>query len=356
MDRAEADKLSAQCTTFLHGHGRREPADLLAELSGDMVADEYGDGGIVAELESEVAELLGTEAACFFVSGTMAQQAALRIHADARGHRTVAFHPTCHVAEHEEGAFEHLHGLIGRPVGDRQRLITLADLETLVEPLAALLLELPQREIGGQLPEWDELVTQVDWARERAIPLHLDGARLWQCPPAWGRSLADIAGLFDTIYVSFYKDLGGLAGSCLAGRRSVIDQARVWRRRHGGTLYGLWPLAASARSVLEHRLPRMADYRRHALDIAAAVGGVDRVRVVPDPPHASMMHLLLQGDSEALADRMHTLARDEETWTWRRTWPTDHPDWQVVELTVGDATMGVAASEVARVLEMIVDA
>jgi threonine aldolase len=63
-------------------------------------------------------------------------------------------------------------------------------------------------------------VAQTDWARRRGIPTHLDGARLWECKPFYGRAHAEIVALFDTVYVSFYKTLGGIAGAVLPGGRS----------------------------------------------------------------------------------------------------------------------------------------
>ena len=116
----------------------------------------------MAVLEAEVRELLGKPAAAFMPSGTMAQQIALRIHADRRGRQVVAFHPTCHLELHEDKAYQRLHGLVGRTLGDGRELLTLADIEAVREPLAALLIELPQREIGGRLPAWDDLVAQVE--------------------------------------------------------------------------------------------------------------------------------------------------------------------------------------------------
>jgi hypothetical protein len=79
------------------------------------------------------------------------------------------------------------------------------------EPLAALLVELPQREIGGLLPAWDDLVAQVGWARDRDTAVHLDGARLWEAAAGYERSPAEVAALFDSVYVSFYKGIGALA-------------------------------------------------------------------------------------------------------------------------------------------------
>ena len=82
----------------------------------------------------------------------MAQQIALRIHADGRGTRAVAFHPTCHLEIHEDKAYQRLHNLIGVKIGNPRMLLTLDDLRGVQEPLAAVLFELPQREIGGCLP------------------------------------------------------------------------------------------------------------------------------------------------------------------------------------------------------------
>src|SRR5439155_2093242 len=114
--------------------------------------------------ERRVAELLGKDAAALMPSGTMAQQIALRIHCSRRGVGTVAFHPTCHLELHEHSAYAHLHGLHAELLGEPNRLIRLDHLEALRVPLGALLLELPQREIGGLLPEWEELTAQTAWA------------------------------------------------------------------------------------------------------------------------------------------------------------------------------------------------
>src|SRR5262245_37239349 len=187
----------------------------------------------------------------------MAQQIALRIWCERSGCWTVAFHPQCHLDVHEERGYSHLHGLQARPIGDRDRLISLADLKGVREPLAALLLELPQRDLGGQLPTWRELAAQVKWARTNGHALHLDGARLWQCEPFYRRSLREIAAWFDTVYVSLYKDLGGLGGCVLAGPEDVVDEARVWRVRHGGRLSTFEAMALSAELGLDEVLPRM---------------------------------------------------------------------------------------------------
>ena len=357
---AERRALREGCTRGLQGHGLRTAADALAELAtlpGDeLAADDYGEGGAVAVLETEVRELLGKPAAAFMPSGTMAQQIALRVQADRRGRRVVAFHPTCHLELHEDKAYQRLHGLVGRPLGDGRELITLADLEAVDEPLAALLVELPQREIGGRLPAWADLTAQVAFVRERGAAVHLDGARLWESGPFYDRPLSEVAALFDTVYVSFYKGLGGLAGSMLLGDEDVVAEARAWRRRHGGTLYQLWPYAAAGLVGLRLRLPRMGAYVAHARVIAAALSAVDGVQVVPDPPHTPMMHVHLRTTAAAVTAGIRRLATERGLWTWGGSSPTDTPGTRRVELTVGDATLALTPDEVAGAVRALLPA
>ena len=336
----DLDAVRDACDRALGGHGPQHAADLLATIPLDTPVDRYGDGGVVAKLEAEVAGILGFPAAAYLPSGTMAQQAVLRVHAERRGRRTVLFHPECHLRQHENQALERLHGLIGRPVGDRSRLLTLTDLHAVAEPPAALLLELPQRDLGGRLPTCDDLVAQVDWARARDAAVHLDGARLWEAAAGYGRPPAEIARLFDTAYVSFYKGIGALAGCAVAGPEDVVGEVREWRQRMGGTLYGMWPGAASALTCLRRRLPLMPAYLERAREIARAVHDLPGVTVVPDPPQTPMLHLLLRTGADEFARAARKLA-ESGLWTWPKAGSTGDPDVVRIELSVGDATMAL---------------
>src|SRR5690348_9014810 len=119
---ADEAALRGRCTVFLSGHGPVTAAAALADIPQDTVPDRYGHGGAVAELEAEVAGLLGKPAAVFLPSGTMAQQAVLRVHADRRARTTIVFHPMCHLDNNEDRGYQRLHGLTGRPAGDPHRL------------------------------------------------------------------------------------------------------------------------------------------------------------------------------------------------------------------------------------------
>ncbi len=353
----DLERIADGCERFVHGAGRRKARDLLRTIPPETATDYYGTGGVVEELESEVARVLGKEAALFLPTGTMAQQATLRVHADRRSRKAVAFHPACHLESHEERGYERLHGLFGVPVGSRSAPLSAAALELVHEPLAALLLELPQRDLGGTLPTWDDLEAQVRWARERGAAVHLDGARVFEAGPYYAataeKSLSDIGALFDTIYVSFYKGLGGIAGSCVAGDADVVSELSIWRTRHGGRIFAMWPYAASALTVLRERLPRMGRYYRHAIAIAKALRGAPGVEVMPYPVQAPLMHLRLSVTVEELRARAIEIAETDGIWTFGRPFVSEGPRLQRCELSVGDATLKISPAEMRKVVERL---
>ena len=232
--------------------------------------------------------------------------------------------------------------------------MTMADLTAVAEPPAALLIELPQRDLGGQQPAWNDLQAQVEWARGHGAAAHLDGARLWESSAGYGRKPAEIAELFDTVYVSFYKGIGALPGCCVAGPADIIAEVREWRQRMGGTLFGLWPNAASALGGLRRRLPLMPGYLNHARAIAAALADVAGVRVVPDPPQVSMMHLLLATTLDAFAAAARQLAAEQGIWAWPDALTTSDPGVQRVELSVGDATCALQPEQVRDIIAALI--
>jgi threonine aldolase len=350
----ELKDLRARCDRTLNLHGIRPPAAFLEELVTEDAVDVYGDGGAVTTLEAEVAELLGKPAVAFMPSGTMAQQIALRIHCDRRQLHAFGCHSMSHLLMHEDDAYDRLHGLTAVQVGGPHELLTTDDVKSVVESLGAFLFELPQREIGGQLPEWSELTQQVTFIRERGVALHLDGARLWECTPHLGKDLSEIAALFDSVYVSFYKGLGGLSGCCLAGEEDVIAEARVWRHRHGGTLWSLWPLAASALGAMRKRLPLMPRYYEHARSIAAALSDIEDVEVVPAVPHTPSMHLHMKTTKDRFEEAVRAIAEEAGVWTWNASFPSSTPSIQIAELAVGDATLEFTPEEVVKIVERFV--
>jgi threonine aldolase len=287
----------------------------LAQSSYDLDdrPDWYGDG-LVALLEQRVAELLDKPAAAFFPTGTMAQQVALRCWAERTGNPTVALHPLHHLEEHERRAYATLTGL--RPVWPTRqpRQPTAQEVRDVDEPFGTLLIELPLREAGFVLPSFEELTDLVKAARDRGARVHFDGARLWESTPHLGQDLATVAGLADSVYISFYKTLGGLSGAALAGSADLIAQARAWRHRYGGQLFQQWPAALAALIGLDTELPRLDEYVAHAKVVATALAELPGARVHPNPPHTHQFQLWLPQSAETLNESVLTLAEQERTW------------------------------------------
>lgn len=317
----------------------------------DQPADLYGTR-IVEVLEERVAALLGTEAAAFFPTGTMAQQVALRCWAGRTGNPTVALHALSHPEVHERNAFSTVGGLRPVRLTGEPRLPTAEEVRAFEEPFGALMLELPLRDAGFLLPTWEELTELVDAARERDAVVHFDGARLWECTPRFGRPLDEIAGLADSVYVSFYKSLDGFGGAALAGPKTLVEEAKAWRHRYGGTVFQQFPTVLSALVGLERELPRLPAYVAHAHVVAAALregfaeAGVPWARVHPEEPHTHEFQVWLPYDAEVLAEA--ALLQGEETGTmlFAAAWDRGGPGLAFTEVAVRAAGLEWTARDV----------
>jgi threonine aldolase len=228
-----------------------------------------------------------------------------------------------------------------------------ADLAGVAQPLACCIVELPMREAGGQLPSWDELEALKAQARSSGVPLHLDGARLWQCGSHFQRSFAEIVAGFSSVYVSMYKDIGGLAGSLLAGPADFIAQARLWQRRMGGNLVQQTPFVASAMRRLEHRLGLMEACTARAQRLAAGLAGLPGVRILPLPPQTPMFHLHIDAPADRLNDARDAIAEAEGCWVMGPARPTEVAGWSVVEFGVGDHLLERGDADVLPLFERL---
>jgi threonine aldolase len=284
-------------------------------------------------------------------SGVMAQQAALRSWAERSVTDAVAVHGLSHFVLHELDALAELHSLRVQQLTRELRPASVADFDDIPGPLAAVSIELPLRDAGYLLPSWDDLVAFSVRAGERGVPLHLDGARLWESQPFYGRTYAQIAALADSVYVSFYKGLGGMAGAALAGPEDLVAQARRWRSRHGGTLFTLVPYAVAARDGLARRLPLMAAYVTRARELASGLDGLGGVRVLPQPPHTNAFRIFVDVAADSLEEEtVRTMETQRQALAsgWRQS---EVPGWAMAELNVGDATLEWGVDEQLVALE-----
>lgn len=355
MDESLVDRVRAAtraCTQTVSGPRHRSPADVFRDLAAactELGIDEwdgYGERGAIARLETEVAALLGTEAAAFFPSGVMAQQVALRIWCDREGTRRVALPDLSHLLVHELDGPRILQHLEVEHLTTGPTVATAEHLAALPGRLAAVLVEVPLRDAGCLVPTYDELAALSAACRERGVRLHLDGARLWEAQTRLGRSLSDVVALADTTYVSFYKGLGGLAGAALVGDEDVVEEARRWRRRMGGTIYRVTPEAVSALVGLRDRLPLMGDCVAWARAMAAALPA--HVTVQPPVPHTGTFRMYAAGDPDEVNTRL-LAAIEQHAVALTPPWSAAaEPGRVVCEVAVQDDALELDPGDVAR--------
>jgi threonine aldolase len=334
-------ELHARCTTVFPGHRARTPAEMFAAMAAwcdanGIAHDTYGDGALIQGFERRVAELLGLEAAVFCISGTLAQVTTLRLAADARGRAPVALHPTAHIFVHERSNYQLLGHFDALRVGDPYRPWTAADIVNVPDRLSAVALEIPMREIGGQLSSWDDLQAIKAHCRAHDIHLHMDGARLWEAAAGYGRPVAEIAAGFDTVYTSLYKGIGGLGGAMLAGRREFVAQAAEWFKRQGGNVFHRSPYVVAAAMQFEQRLAAMPACFERTRFLFDVLRDHPVLRVNPAQPQANMLHVHLPVSRERALDIRLQLARDHGIWPFNRVSHGMLPDTSFFEIYVGD--------------------
>lgn len=344
-----------ECQEFMSGNGPRTVGVLMKAFEGidpNTESDMYGKGQWISDFEEELAADTGKEAGVFFPSGTMAQQIALRIACDHRQNKSVAYHPLCHLEIHEQKGLHELHHITAHLLGDRDRLFTLEDVKALDTTIAVLLVELPQRELGGFLPDYDELVAISQYCRENNIHCHLDGARLFESLPYYGKSLEEICQLFDSVYLSFYKGLGGIAGAMLLGSQSMCEEARIWKRRHGGDLISLYPYIISAKYYMDLRRPKMNSYYEKAKELAQALNDCPKIATMPHTPMTNMFHVYIDEPKEKVIP--HLVELYKKTGIGMTGYLVEKGEHECFfELSVGDSLMAIDQSLLQTFIESL---
>lgn len=231
---------------------------MAAQLAG-AAADKYGEGDVVRAAEALVARLLGKERAVLFATGTLANLLALD-RLCPRFARRVLVHPDSHVlADTGDGAASVM-GLTlaaAEPAGpgytaEATRAAILASrIGRVRQGIGAIVVETPVRRRFNELFPVAMMDGAVAAARAEGVATHLDGARLPVAAQAAGRGVARFCAPFDSVYLSLWKMLGLPFGAALAGSAAMLADIEHDRRRHGGALPQLWPLAAMVLARLE---------------------------------------------------------------------------------------------------------
>lgn len=303
--------------------------------------DFYGHGKIIEDFERKIAKILGKKSAVFMPTGVMAQVIAIKIRTDQKKNKLIAFHPSSHLELHEENAYSKLYGLKALTFND------LDEARRLNKKPSVIIWELPTRETGGHLPNWKELVKFSKWARKNKIFLHMDGARLWECKPFYKKSYKEICGLFDSVYVSFYKGIGAIAGAVLAGDPKFINEAKIWQRRQGGNVISLFPYVLSADVNFDRRINKMEAYFKKTFEVAR-IFKEEGFLVTPYPPHANRFHVRIGTDIKWLEKTNLRIAAREKVLLFNYFNKSG-----IAEITVGDSTLKVSNKKIKTLVSQL---
>jgi threonine aldolase len=264
-----------------------------AMAEAEVGDDVYGEDPTVNRLQERVAELLGTEAALFVPSGSMANQIAIQVH--TRPGDEVLIGRGGHSFLYESGAASAYAGAQltildgdGRFTAEAVRAAYKPDTHH-VPPTRMVLVENTHNMGGGLLWDRAELGQVQAAARELGLTLHLDGARLWNAAVASGRSERELAAGFDSVSVCLSKGLGAPVGSLFAGSRDLVHRGHRVRKMMGGAMRQAGILAAAGLHALEQHRPRLVEDHQNAALLAGEIGRVRGLAVERPRPDSNIV-------------------------------------------------------------------
>jgi threonine aldolase len=224
----------------------------LAETSKIKV-DYYSQGGTILELENKFADLLGKESAVFMPTGTLANHIAIRKLAGNR--KRIIVQADSHIYRDSGDCAQTLSGINLIPLKPGKVEFTLDDLEEIIgrtqknrvkTEIGAISIESPVRRHSNAMFDYEEMKKISEYARRNNLGIHLDGARLFNASGHSGISPSTFASLFDTVYISMYKNFNAASGAILAGSKDFTKDLYQTRRMFGGGMPQSWPFAAIA--------------------------------------------------------------------------------------------------------------
>jgi len=280
-----------------------------AMMEADVGDDVFGEDPTVKVLQSEVAELLGKEAALFVPSGVMSNQLALRVHTSPGDE--VILESGSHIVNHESGAAGALAGVQLHSIRGSRGIIDPEEINSCIrtgyywEPNPRLVcLENTHNQGGGVVYPLDTIMETAKIVRERDLAFHLDGARLWNATAASGVSEAEYAAPFDSISVCLSKGLGAPIGSVLVGSSEFIFKAHRFRKMYGGGMRQVGILAAAGLFALRNQKEDLANDHALAKKLAEGLSTVASFSIEPDQIETNIVMFDLEEEALSALEKM----------------------------------------------------
>ena len=259
-----------------------------------------------------MATALGKEAAVYMPTGTLANHIAIR---KLAGKNTrVIVQAESHIYNDSGDCAEVLSNLNLVPINPGQTQFTLDDVKYQLNRvnsgrvktgIGAISIESPVRRTNNEVFDYDEMKRISVFAKEKNIGMHLDGARLFNVPAHTGKTVKDYSALFDTVYISIYKDFNAASGAILAGTKDFCKDLYHIRRMFGGSMPNAWPFAAVALEYLDSFPDDYHNSLKQANELFAGLSDYFRLEKIENGSNVMRLHVL-KGEPATIQAKLRT--------------------------------------------------
>ena len=278
------------------------PTDEMREAMAraEVGDDVYGEDPTARRLQERAAELMGKEAAVFVPSGTMGNQIAVRLHTQPG--QEVIIEKRSHMFNLEMAGMAVISGALAHPIQCQDGMMDWDSIEAAIRPRSSyfaqtglVAIENTQNLAGGTVMSFERMVDITDRAHEKGLPVHLDGARMFNAAIVLKRDVAEIASLFDSVMFCLSKGLGAPVGSMLVGSREFIDRAVPVRRMLGGGMRQVGVLAAAGLVALDKMTARLVEDHAKAQALARGLAQIEGVNIDPERVQTNIVVFDIEG-------------------------------------------------------------
>ncbi|MBS1799197.1 MAG: aminotransferase class I/II-fold pyridoxal phosphate-dependent enzyme [Acidobacteria bacterium] len=277
-----------------------------AMAEAEVGDDVYGEDPTVNRLESDAARIFGKEAAIFVPTGSMGNQIAIRLHTE-HGQEVIC-EARAHVMDWEMATMAAFSGCQPRTVEGERGVLTWEKIRRAIgpkiyyrQPTGMVCIENTHNMAGGTVTPLEVMKEIWRGAEEAGLPVHLDGARVFNAAAALGTSVAELTAGFDTVMFCLSKGLGAPVGSMLLGTAQLIERARSFRKALGGGMRQAGVLAAAGLLALHEMPKRLGEDHANARILAEAVASGANVEIDLDAVQTNIVIFNLRGGYDAAA-------------------------------------------------------
>lgn len=286
----------------------RPTAEMRRAMAEAEVGDDvYGEDPTVNRLEERAARIFAREAAIFVPSGTMGNQIAIKIH--TRHGQEIICEERGHIFNYEMATLAAFSGCLVRPIYGEDGMLTWSEIKKRIAPgiyykaqTGLISLENTHNMAGGMVYRQEVADEICDRAHEAGLPVHLDGARVFNAATALGRPVAEITKKFDSVMFCLSKGLGAPVGSMLVGSKTFIEKARSYRKALGGGMRQAGVLAAAGLIALEKMPARLKEDHENAQALAQGLARIPGIKIDPKKVVTNILVFNIAGTSMNTVD------------------------------------------------------